>query len=102
MATQIIPLTPEPSQEFTIDLDGQTIQLNVRWNATAGQWFMNLVGITFDTIINGITLVTGINLLDAYAVRELGELWMVDLDEENAEPDFDNFGDRFQLMYVTK
>lgn len=100
MATLEVPVTPTPSQQFTIDLDGQTVDISIRWNATAEQWVMDLVGVTFTTTLNGITLVTGVNVLAPYAVRELGQLWVVDLEEKNEEPDFDNFGDRYQLLYV--
>ena len=102
MTTLIIPTTPNPSQQFTIDLDGQTVDMSIRWNATTEQWVLDLTGITFVTSVNGITLVTGVNVLEIYAIRELGQLWVVDLEEKNSEPDFDNFGDRFQIMYVEK
>lgn len=102
MSIVIIPTTPVPSQQFTIDLDGQTLDVKIRWNATAKQWVANFIGVTFPLELNGITLVTGVNILGPYAVRELGQLWVVDLEDKGSEPDFDNFGDRFQIMYVEK
>lgn len=105
MANLVIPVTPDPYSQFTIDLDGQTIDLTIRWNATLEQWIMNLSGVTFETTVNGITLVTGVNLLGPYAIRELGQLWLVDLEEKNSEPgdpETADFGDRFQLIYVEK
>jgi hypothetical protein len=100
MANRIIPVTTDPSQQFTIDLDGQTVDLSIRWNATAQQWVMDFNALTFTTVINGLVLVTGVDLLGPYAVREIGQLWLVDLEEKNEEPTLSNFGDRFQLMYV--
>lgn len=105
MANLVIPVAPDPYTQFTIDLDGQTVDITIRWNATLHQWIMNLVGITFDTTVNGIALVTGIDLLSPYAIRELGQLWLVDLEEKNGEPsnpEAADFGDRFQLIYVEK
>lgn len=102
MATLIIPTTPDPIQNFTIDLDGETVDLTISWNITAQQWFMTLSGLTFSTVVRRIALVTGINLFEIYAIRELGQLWCIDLEDLGAEPNFDDFGDRFQLMYVEK
>lgn len=102
MTNFIIPVSPKADEEFTIDLDGETVRIRTRWNATMAQWFMDMDGITFDLILNGIALVPGLQLLEPYAVRELGQLWIVDGEELGAEPDFDGFGDRFQLMYVNK
>jgi len=103
MANLIIPLTSDPHYQFTIDLDGQVVDLTVRWNATCQQWFMNFVGVTFDATINGIALVCGVSLLGPYAVREVGQFWLVDLEEKNGEPgspETADLGDRFQLMYI--
>lgn len=103
MANSIIPVTPEPHQQFTIDLDGETVDLTIRWNATSEQWVMNFVGVTFETTVNGIALVTGVDLLGPYAVREVGQIWLVDLEAKNGEPgspEDADFGDRFQLLYV--
>ena len=100
MANKIIPVTPDPSQQFTIDLDGETLDISIRWNETAQQWVMGLNALTFSTTLNGISLVTGVDILSLYAVRELGQLWVLDLEEKNEEPTLADFGDRFQLMYV--
>ena len=103
MADLVIPVTPDPYQQFTIDLDGQTVDITIRFNATLQQWIMNLAGVTFSTTVNGITLVCGLELLSPYAIRELGQLWLVDLEEKNGEPgdpEAADFGDRFQLLYV--
>lgn len=103
MANLIIPVTPDPYQQFTIDLDGETVDITIRFNATVQQWVMNFVGVTFSTTLNGIALVTGINLLGPFAIRELGQLWLIDTEEKNEEPgdpEAADFGDRFQLIYV--
>lgn len=100
--TFTIPTKPVPVESFTVDLDGQSLKLTTRWNATMNQWFMDLSGITFETTINGIALVPGVRLLEPYAVRELGEMILLDLYDQNGDPDFDTFGERFQLMYIPK
>jgi len=100
MGNLIVPVTTDPAQQFTVDLDGQTVDLSIRWNSTTEQWVMDFTAITFTTNINGIAMVTGVDLLGPYAVREVGQMWVVDLEEKNEEPTLDGFGDRFQLMYV--
>ena len=100
MGVQVIPVAPKPSTQFTVDLDGETVDLTIRWNSTAEQW--DPVGVTFTTTLNGVVLVAGVDLLAPYAVRELGQLWLVDLEAKLEEPGFDDFGDRFQLLYVER
>ena len=102
MATLNIPWEANPNQTFLIDLDSQTIRLRLYWNATTSTWYFDMEGITFDTILNGIAMVIGVDLLAPYAVRELGQMWIVDMDEKDTPPDFDQVGDRFQFLYVER
>jgi hypothetical protein len=97
-----IPVNPVPVETFVIDLDGHSVRLKTRWNPTIAMWFMDISGITFETTVNGIALVPGVKLLEPYAIRELGEMYLVDLNDTDGNPDFDSFGDRFQLLYIPK
>ena len=100
MSDLSIPVTTDPHQQFTIALDGETVDLTIRWNATAQQWIMDFVGVTFTTTIKGVAMVTGVDLLGPYAVNEVGQMWVIDSEEKNEEPTFDDFGDRFKVLYV--
>lgn len=101
MAVLDIDLNPSPQFDFSIDLDGQTVELNFKWNLTGQYWTFGLKGQTLTDEINGAALVTGINLLAPYAVRELGELWCIDMQELGEDPDtLDGLGDRWVLLYI--
>jgi len=102
MISFVIPTVPEPDQQFTIDLDNETVDITLRWNETAKFWVMDMKGLTFNLDIKGIALGPGVDILSPFAIRELGRLWIIDTDNLNYNPDFDNFGNRYQLLYVGK
>jgi hypothetical protein len=103
MATDVqeIPVTNDP-QTFNVELDGNTYTFKMRWNITDGAWYTNITGVTNDVIINGLKLVTGPDLLLPYAVTELGSLYVTDTNGTELDPDFDNWGDDYLLVYVEK
>ncbi len=98
----IIPLVPDYAYDQNVFLEGLNIQLSLRWNFTDAAWYMDLAIVDTGTTIRGIKLVGGKNLLEQYAVTELGKLFMVDTELKFENPDFDNIGDRFKLLYVLK
>lgn len=99
---QIIPLVPDYAYDQNVILEGLNTKFSFRWNFTDNAWYMDIVIIDTGTTIRGIKLVGGKNLLEQYAVTELGKLFMVDTEEKFANPDFDNIGDRFKLLYILK
>jgi len=104
MATEVleIPVTNDPGSKFNVELDGNTYALSLRWNITDGAWYLNLQGVTNSVALPGLKLVTGPNLLHPYAEIDLGALYVVDKNDQQRDPDFDNFGDDFLLVYVEK
>ena len=100
MAVVEIPITPEKEPTFQIDLDGHTVEFTLRWNETCKYWTYSIKGLTLTDQVDGAAIVTGINLLEPYAVRELGELFCVDGTGLGEDPDFDNFGSRWSLIYI--
>jgi hypothetical protein len=101
-ANQIIPLEPDYSYDFNVVLEGLNVQFSPRWNFTDNAWYTDINIIDTDTVIRGLKLVGGKNLLEQYAVTELGKLFVVDTEGQFADPDFDNIGDRFKLLYILK
>jgi len=102
MAIREIPITPSKQFILSINLDGHDIDLLFRWNLTGLYWTYSLSGQSLTEKVNGAAVVNGINLLRPYAIRELGELWCVDGTDLGEDPDFDNFGSRWSLLYVEK
>lgn len=102
MAFKEIPLEPAKQIVFQTDLDGFTVEFTFRWNLTGRYWTFNLTGQSLTDTITGAAVVTGLDLLEPYAIRELGQLFCVDGKDLGEDPDFDNFGARWSLIYVEK
>ena len=102
MANKKIPITPSKQFRFQIDLDGHTVDFMFRWNLTGRYWTFNLTGQTLTDEVSGAAVVTGLDLLKPYAIRELGQLYCIDGKDLGEDPDFDNFGARWSLIYVEK
>lgn len=102
MANLTIPLIPNPYYSLNISLDDNLYKLQLRWNYTDEAWIMNIESLTSSFAVSGIKLVTGIDLLEPYAAYEMGRMFMVDLEDENLDPTFDDIGTRFVLVYVEK
>lgn len=102
MAVQEIPIVPSKQFRFQIDLDGYDVELQFRWNLTGLYWTFNLVGQSLTDEVSGAAVVNGLDLLRPYAIRELGELWCIDGQDLGEDPNFDDFGSRWSLLYVEK
>lgn len=81
-------------------LDGNSYKLKVRWNTYTEKWYLDIKGLTNDVEINGIALLGGKDLLAPYGYRELGQLWIVDNQHADADPNYDDIGGRFTLEYT--
>lgn len=84
-----------------VDLDGRVYDLAFRWNARDVHWFLD-VGRDGVVLIAGVKLVNSTDLLGQFGrIENLppGILSIEDLDDADADPDDENFGDRVQLVY---
>lgn len=102
MAIREIEITPSRDFSFQVEFDSQVVTLSFRWNLTGQYWTFGLKGDTLTDEVIGAAVVTGVNLLRPYAIRELGELWCVDGKDLGEDPDFDNFGARWSMLYIEK
>ena len=110
MRVQIIPLysNETPRWKIKVDLSGRRYSLYVSWNTRMSGWSLTIMDTNENVLIGGLRLVTGGLLLDKYRAScpELptGHLMLIDREGklETAEPDRDNFADRFALVYVTE
>lgn len=100
MATWIIPLTPEP-QAFGISLAGRELRLTVRWfEAIESGWLLDIAEPeSAASIVSGIPLVAGCDLLAPYGYLELGGGLELDSD---TPPAVDSLGEAVQLCFVTQ
>lgn len=99
---RLIPFSPLPDQTFKTTVDGETVRIRIFWNATGEAWYMDLEGVSFDLTVRGLRMCTNIYMLEGLAIREIGDFMVVDLESKEADPTFEGFGDRWQLMYASK
>jgi hypothetical protein len=102
MAIEYIPFTPKYADHFEIELEGIAWQIFYRWNFVAESWYMDLSSVQTGTTLKGLRLVSGRDILVPHAVSELGQMWIVDTEGKFEDPNFDDWGDRFKLLYVPK
>ncbi len=97
-----IPLTATP-QAFSVNLSGVEYRMTLQYrNVTEGGWFLDIADSSGNSIVQGIPLVTGINLLAQYAhLGFTGRLWVQTLSQPDAVPTFVNLGDDAKLYWVT-
>lgn len=96
-----IPLTPSP-QTFGITLAGTPLSLTLQWReAGAKCWLLDVADSAGVSIVAGIPLVTGHDLLEQYAYLGLGGGLVVATDgDQDAVPTFDNLGVASHLTFV--
>lgn len=101
MATVEIPLSAD-NQIFTLRLGGRQVRLRVIYRDEAG-WILDLLQTDNSAIINGIPLVTGVDLLAPYAhLGFTGGLYVVSDDEAHEYPTKTNLGYQSHLYFVTQ
>ncbi len=102
MAVHEIPLSPNP-QTFRIQLAGVTYLVQVIWRDTSeGGWFLDLSTNDGAPIVQGISIVTGADLLEQYAYLGIGGSLVVQTDHDvDAAPTYENLGQASHLFFVT-
>lgn len=95
-----IPLSPEP-QKFSIPLAGIDYICRVQWNPVAQCWMLDIADSDDAAIIQGIPVVTGIDLLGQYKHLGLGGSLLAQTDyDADAVPTFDNLGITGRLYFI--
>ena len=103
MTVQIIPLRPVFAETISVNLEGIAWNITYRWNFTDAAWYTDLESTAVNgTILRGLKLVGGSDILNPHAVVELGKMFIVDTEGQFQNPDFDNIGDRYKWLYVPK
>lgn len=101
MAIYRIPLSPTP-QRFVINLGGTEYGITLRYrNATMGGWVLDIANRLGVSMVNGIPLVTGADLLAQYQhLGFTGALRVQTTDNPDATPTFENLGEQSHLYWV--
>lgn len=103
MAIFEIPLQVGTPQTFPITLSGVQYELTLIYrNVSQGGWFLDIADQNSNPIVQGIPLVTGVNLLEQYDYLGFGgELWVQTSSDPDAVPTFENLGEDGLLYWVT-
>lgn len=106
MATLVIPLEPGPDVPPTVQalvLDGVTYQLETRWNARAGLWFLSLADSEGAAIANSLPIANSGLPINAVVYRQEGQppggLWAIALASPQTDAGADELGGRVVVTY---
>lgn len=84
---QVIPLTNDPNQQFTVilQIDGAplTVNVTIKYNSMAGYWIMSISNASNNLLIDSVPLITGTypaaNLLAQQAYLKIGAWYIVNI-----------------------
>lgn len=96
-----LPLTPDPSQTFSIDIAGSKYRFDVKYNDRAGVWTFDLyLDETDAPILLGVPIVTGVEILEPYNL-EIGQLLAVDQSSQALDATSEDLGTRVVLYWMS-
>ena len=96
-----IPLTSEP-QRFSVTLAGVVYQMKLRWHAKSDAWILDIADSEGAAIVQGIPLVTGVDILGQYGYLGIGGQLIAQTDfDPSAPPSATNLGTTGHLYFVT-
>ncbi len=97
-----IPLSAEP-QLFTIQLGATTYWLTFYWSVTAACWMLDIADADKVPMIEGIPVVTGLDLLMQYRYLGFAGKLIVQTDFDTlAIPTFENLGTTGNVYFVVE
>lgn len=97
----VVPFLVGQPQTLGIVLNGIRYVLRVYWNDPAQCWNFDLSDSSKNPILQGIPIVTGVNLLAQYAYLGIGgRLIAQTTNDANAVPTFTNLGAVGNLYYL--
>jgi len=101
MAVEIPLRNDIPSYSFRVDLGITTYTLAIHYNARMDRWTMDFKTENNENIVTGIPLLLGTSLLRRFQDERLpnGDLYMINIENENVEGNRDNFGTNVKLLF---
>jgi hypothetical protein len=101
MAVFEIPLISAP-QKFTISLAGVAYNMTLRWNDLGQCWCIDIADQSNTSLVSGLPLVPGIDILEQYEYLGIGGQLVVSTDYDKlAPPTSSNLGSQSHLYFVT-
>lgn len=95
-----IPLTSEPSQTLSMNIDSVVYDFRVIYNTRAQTWS---IGITIDSeaIVSGIAIVCGVDLVKQHPGVLLNNLYAFNVVDSNLDATSSNLGSDVKLILLT-
>ncbi|TWA71923.1 hypothetical protein FBZ84_101189 [Azospirillum baldaniorum] len=104
MAEFEIPTIPA-AQRMTITLGGTIYQLAIDWNGAASCWVLDIVGQGGVGLVQGVPLVTGVNLLEQVGYLLIGgagaEILVQSDNNPDLVPSYETLGSTGHLYFTT-
>jgi hypothetical protein len=95
-----IPLSPQP-QTFTVALGGTDYRLTFYWSTPANCWMLDLADANSNPMVQGIPVITGLDLLYQYKYLSVAGSLVVQTDyDTQAVPTFENLGVTGRVYFV--
>ena len=100
MNIYLVPLRDGP-QQLAVALSGVTYQLRIRYNARVDLWVLDIDDADGNSMVRGIPMVTGCDLLEQYHHLGFGGALIVQNagKDDDSAPQFDEL--EGALLYVT-
>lgn len=96
-----LPLTPDPSQRFTVQLGRVKYELYVKFNSRSGVWTFDLAIVnTKAVLLQSVPIVLGADLLLPYNF-DLGRLIAVDTSNRSRDAAAEDLGTRVKLVWFS-
>lgn len=93
-----LPITNDPSQQFTVELAGIDYIFRLNLNVRGDVWMLSVSTVNDDPIIEGIPMVLGADLLANERFVE-GILFVADYNSTGIDPTGDNLTDYGLIWY---
>lgn len=100
--TQEFPLRPE-AQQMTIQLGEASYSVRFGWaDRPEGGWFLDIGDVNGNTLINGLPLTAGDNVLQQFDYLGIGGEIRVETDGNDlVEPTYANLGSNGKVLFIT-
>ena len=96
-----LPLSPDPSQRFTVQLGRVKYDFYVKFNSRSGVWTFDLaVASTKAAMLQSIPIVLGADLLAPYNLA-IGRLIAADTSSRSRDAKDDDLGTRVKLTWFS-
>lgn len=96
-----LPLSSDPAQSFTCQLDDVKYFIEARYNSRNGVWSLDLSDdATRVPILTGLALVLGVDLLEPYNLG-IGRLIAIDTEGRGRDATADDLGTRVTVNWIS-